>query len=81
MKEIRLEYNRERKTIIVFITKQMIKSHLDDYIHRAVNILQTGKKRVKLPWVIAVRHFAFIISLIVERHSAVRECIDDDTSV
>jgi hypothetical protein len=40
---------RERETVVVFITKQIIELHLDYYIHRAVSILQTGKKRAKLP--------------------------------
>jgi hypothetical protein len=61
--------------------KQIIKLHLDCYIHKAASILQTGKKRAKLPWMIAVRRFAFTISLIIERHSAVRECTEDDASV
>jgi hypothetical protein len=40
---------REReKTVVVFITKQMIKLHLNDYIHR-VAIVFLGKKRAKSP--------------------------------
>jgi hypothetical protein len=49
----------------------MIKLHLDYYIHKAASILQIGKKRANLPLMIAVRRFAFTISLSIERHSAV----------
>jgi hypothetical protein len=42
------ECERE-KTVVVFITKQTIELHLNYYIHKAVSILQTGKKRTKLP--------------------------------
>jgi hypothetical protein len=74
--------HRERETtVVVFITKQIIKLHFDDYIHKAASILQIGKKRAKLPWMIIVRRFAFTISLIIERHSAVSECTDGDASV
>jgi hypothetical protein len=46
------EREREReKTVVVFITKQIIKLHLDCYIHKAASIIQTGKKRAKLPWI------------------------------
>jgi hypothetical protein len=69
------------KPVVVFITKQIIKLHLDCYIHKAASILQTDKKRAKLPWMIAVRRFAFTISLIIERHSDVEECTDGDVSV
>jgi hypothetical protein len=73
---------REReKTVVVFITKLIIKLHFDYYIHRAVSILQIDKKCAKLPWMIAVRRFAFTISLTIERHSAVRECTYGDESV
>ena len=68
------------KTVVVFITKQIIKLHLDCYIHKAASILQTDKKRAKLPWMIAVRRFAFTISLIIERHSAIKEYTKGDTS-
>jgi hypothetical protein len=69
------------KMVVVFITKQIIKLHLDYYIHKAASILQIGKKRAKLPWMIVVRRFAFTISSIIERHLAVRECTDGDASV
>jgi hypothetical protein len=69
----------ERKTVVVFIIKQIIKLRLDDYARRAASILQTGKKRVKLPWMIAVRRFAFIISLTIKYHSAVRKCANGDS--
>jgi hypothetical protein len=72
---------RERKKDVVFITEQTIEIHLDDYIYRAASILQTGKRRAKLPWMIAAHRFAFAISLTIERHSAVRECTDGDASV
>jgi hypothetical protein len=72
---------RERENGCSIYYKLVIKLHFDDYIHKAASILQTGKKRAKLPWMIAVRRFAFTISLIVERHSAVRECTDGDASV
>jgi hypothetical protein len=73
---------REReRTVVVFITKQIIKLHLDYYMHRVAGILQIDKKYAKLPWMIAVRRFASTISLTIERHSAVRECTDDDASV
>jgi hypothetical protein len=75
-----IQLERE-KMITVFITKQMIKLHLDDYIHRVVSILQIDEKRARLPLMIAVRRFAFTISLIIERHSVVRECTDGDASV
>jgi hypothetical protein len=55
--------------------------HLDDCAHRVVNILQIDKKCAKLPRMIAVRRFAFTISLTIERHSVVSECIDGDASV
>jgi hypothetical protein len=71
----------ERETVVVFITKQIIKLHFDYYIHREASILQISKKRTKLPWMIAVRRFAFAISLIIERHSAVSEFTDGDASV
>jgi hypothetical protein len=73
--------NVREKTVVVFITKLIIKLHLDYYIYRAASILQIGKKRAKLSWMIAVRRFAFAISLTIERHSAVRECTDGDASM
>jgi hypothetical protein len=77
-----IEREREREeTVVVFITKQIIKLQLDYYIYRTVRIFQIGKRRARLPWMIAVRRFAFTISLIIERHSAVSECTDDDASV
>jgi hypothetical protein len=39
---------RERKTVVVFITKPIIKLNLGYYIHKAASILQTGNKRAKL---------------------------------
>jgi hypothetical protein len=69
------------ESVLVFITKQIIKLHLDYYIHSAVGILQIGKKRAKLLCMIVVRRFAFTISLTIERHSVIRECTDGDASV
>jgi hypothetical protein len=66
-----IERERE-KTVVVFTTKQIIKLYLDDYIHRAASILQIDKKRARLPWMIVVCRFAFTISLIIERHSAIK---------
>jgi hypothetical protein len=37
------------KTVVVFITKQIIKLHLDYYIHKVASILQIDEKRAKLP--------------------------------
>jgi hypothetical protein len=48
---------------------------------RVASTLQIDKKRAKLPCMIAVRRFAFVISLTIERHEAVRECTDSDASV
>jgi hypothetical protein len=73
--------SEREKTVAVFITKLIIKLHLDYYIHKVTNILQIDKKCVKLPWMIAVCRFAFTISLIIERHSVVRECADGNASV
>jgi hypothetical protein len=55
--------------------------HLDDYIHKAASIHQMDKNRTKLLWMVAVFRFAFTIFLIIERHSAVRECTNGDASV
>jgi hypothetical protein len=58
-----------------------IKLRFNEYIHRAAGILRIGKKRVELPWIMAIRHFAFTISLTIERQSAIRKCTEKDASV
>jgi hypothetical protein len=67
--------------VIVFIMKQIIKLHHDYYTHRAFSTLQIGENRAKLPWVIAVLHFAFTISLTIGRTLLSRNGVSGPTVI
>jgi hypothetical protein len=75
------QYFIVKKTVVVFITKQIIKLLFDNYIYKAANILQTDKKHAELLWMMIVYSFVLTISLIVERHSVIRECTGSDIFV